>query len=110
MCTQIPMHYQANCIFGQPCTLNKLLDPAEEQEIGEKLYSFEGGDADIIEMVQEEIGLGRGDVEEIDSDDEPEAVPPPLKEVIKMCCILEEHSMAVCTMGAFKFIKALHKF
>ena len=44
------------------------------EAIGEKLYSFEGGDTDIIEMVQQEIGLGRGDVEEIDSDDEPEAV------------------------------------
>jgi len=62
-------------IFGQPCTLDKLLDPAEEWEIREKLYSFEGGDADIIEMVRPEIGLGRGDVEEIDSEDEPEAVP-----------------------------------
>ena len=97
-------------IFGQPCTLDELVDPAEEREIGEKLYSFEGGDADIIEMVQQEIGLGRGDVEEIDSDDEPEAVPPPLKEVIKMCRILEEHSMAVCTTGAFKFVKALREY
>ena len=97
-------------IFGQPCTLDELLDPAEEWEIGEELYSFEGGDADIIEMVQQEIGLGRGDVEEIDSDDEPEVVAPPLKEVIKMCRILEEHSMAVCTTGAFKFLKGLREY
>jgi len=98
------------CIFGQPSTLDKLLDPAEEWEIREELYSFEGGDADIIEMVQQEIGLGRGDIKEIDSDDEPEVVAPPLKEVIKMCHILEEHSMAVCTTGVFKFLKSLCEY
>ena len=93
-------------IFGQPCTLDELLDPAEEWEIGEKLYSFEGGDADIIEVVQQEIGLGRGDVEEIESDDEPDRnSAPPLKEVMKMCRILEEHSMTVCTTGAFKALR-----
>jgi len=97
-------------MFGQPSTLDELLDPAEEREIVEELYLFEGGDADIIEMVQQEIGLGRGDVKEIDSDDEPKVVPTPLKEVIKMCRILEENSMAVCTMGAFKFVKALCEY
>ena len=35
---------------------------------------------------------------------------PPLKEVIKMCRILEEYSMVVCTEGAFKFVKALREY
>ena len=48
------------CIFGKPCTLDELLDPEEEREIGENLYAFEGGDTEIIEMVQAEIGLGSG--------------------------------------------------
>ena len=91
-------------------TLDGLLDPEEEREIGKSLYSFEGGDAEIVGMVQQEIGLRRGDIEEIDSDDEPEVVPPPLKEVIKMCRILEEYSMVVCTKGAFKFLKALREY
>ena len=94
-------------IFGEPCTLDQLLDPAEEWEIGENIYSFEGGDAEIIGMVQQEL---RGDIEEIDSDDDPEVAPPPLKEVIKMCSILEEHSMVVCSEGGFAFLKALREY
>jgi hypothetical protein len=40
---------------------------------------------EIVQMVQAKVGLARGDIEEIDSDsndDNPEAVPPPLKEMI----------------------------
>ena len=48
--------------FGEPCTLNELLDPEEEREIGENSYLFEGGDTEIIQMVQAEIGLGSGDI------------------------------------------------
>ncbi len=97
-------------IFGKPCTLDELLDPEEEREIGDSLYSFEGGDAEIVGMVQQEISLGRGEIEEIDSDDDPEVAPLPLKEVIKMCRILEEQSMVVCTDGALKFVKALREY
>ena len=61
-------------------------------------------------MLVAKISLKQGDIEEIDSDDEPEVVPPPLKEVIKMCHILEEYSMTVCTEGAFKFVKALREY
>jgi len=49
-------------------------------------------------------------MEEIESDEDPEVVPPPLKEVIKMCHILEEYSMVVCTDGALKFVQALHEY
>jgi len=47
------------------------------------LYSFSGGGTEVVGMVQQGIGLGSGDIEEIDSDDDPEVAPPPLKEVIK---------------------------
>ena len=79
-----------NCysIFGKPCTLDELLDPEEEWEIGEKALFIEEGDNEIIGMVQAEIGLGSKDIQEIDSDDEPEVVPPPLKEVIKYVVLL----------------------
>ncbi len=97
-------------IFGKPCMLDEPLDPDEEQKIRENVYSFEGGDADIIKMVQEDIGSETADIEEIDSNDDPEIMPPPLKEVIKMCHILEEYSMIVCTEGPFNFVKALHKY
>ena len=40
-------------IIGEPLTLDEMLDPVEEQEIGESLGSFQGGDLDleIIGMV-----------------------------------------------------------
>jgi hypothetical protein len=98
------------CIFGQPCTLDEILDPEEEQEIGENTHAFEGEDAEIVGMVQQEMGPVRGNTEEIDSDDEAEVVPLPLKEMIKMCRILEENSMVVCTEGALELIKALRQY
>ena len=61
------------------------MDPEEEWEIGENIYEFEGGDAEIVGMVQQEMGLVSGNTEEIDSGDEPEVVPPSLKEMIKVC-------------------------
>jgi hypothetical protein len=47
---------------------------------------------------------------EIDSGDDAEVVPLPLKEMIKMCRILEENSMVVCTEGALELIKALRQY
>ena len=93
-------------IFGKPCTLDELLDPEEEWEIGENIYEFEGGDAEIVGMVQQEMGLVSSDTEEVESDDEPEVVPPSLKEMIKTCQFIEENSMVVCTEGALELIKA----
>ena len=60
-------------------------------------------------MVQAEVGLARGDIEEIDSDsdsDDPEVVPPSLKEMIEACRILEENSLVVCTEGALDLVQA----
>jgi hypothetical protein len=42
----------------------------------------------------------------IDSGDDAEVVPLPLKEMIKMCHIFEENSMVVCTEGELELIKA----
>ena len=68
---------------------------------GGNIYAFEGGDAEIVGMVQQEMGLVRGNTEEIDSGDDPEVVPPPLKEMIKMRCIIEENSMVVYMYSIF---------
>jgi hypothetical protein len=86
------------------------LDLEEEQEIGENVYGFDGGDDEIVGMVQQEMGLVRGNTEEIDSDDDPEVVPLPLKEMIKMCHTIEENSMAVCTEGALELGTALRQY
>ena len=86
------------------------MDPEEEQEIGENIYAFEGGDAEIIGMVQQEMGLVRCTTEEIDCGDDPEVRLPPLKEMMRMCQIIEENSMVVCTEGALALVKASHQY
>ena len=86
------------------------MDLGEEREIGGTVSAFEGGDAEIVGIVQQEMGLVK-DTEEDDSDgDEPEVVPPPLKEMIRMCRTIEENSMVVCTDGALEVVKALRQY
>ena len=97
------------CIAGKPFTLDEMLDPIEEREIGENHVSFEGGnlDSEIVQIVQVKA---RGDaIEEIssdDDDDEPEVVPPSLKEMIEACRKLEGDCLLVGTEGALDFIEA----
>ena len=106
------MHYQANDhaspqdwkrINGQPFTIDELLDPEVEREIGENPYIFEGGDTEIVGMVQQEMGLAKSDIEEIESDDDPEMELPSLKEMIQICQVIEEKSMVLCTEGSLEF-------
>ena len=95
-------------ITGQPLILNELLDPKEEQEVGEYLNVFNGGDLEIIARVQAK----GGNIEEIDSnsdDDQPKAVTPSLNEMIDACQVLEEGSLLICT-DALDFIEAAHWF
>jgi len=101
-------------IHGQPYTLDELLDRKEEREIGESLHAFEGGDVEIIGTVQWEIALARGEIEEIEEidsdDDDPEAAPPPLKEMVRMCQIIEENCMVICTEGALEVVQSLRRY
>ena len=102
------------CIIGEPCTLEELLDPEEEQKIGEDPYVFEGGDAEIVKMVQREMGLAQGESEESEEsgsdDQDPEVTPPSLKEMMNMCQIIEEYSMVVCTDGALEVVQSLRRY
>ena len=98
-------------ITGQPLTLDEFLDPKEEREVGECLESFEGGDIEIVGMVQQEMGVASGEIEEIDSnDDEPEVEPVSLKTVMEACQLLEENSMVVCTEGALEIVQAARRY
>jgi len=84
-------------IIGKPFTLEELLDPAEEWEIGQCLNVVDSGDMEIVSMVQVKA---RGNVEEINSDsdeDNPKVVPPSLKEMLAACQMLEENGLLVCT-------------
>ena len=99
-------------ITGQPLTLDEMLDPKEEREVGECLNIVDGGDDEIIAMVRAKVGLARGDVEEISSDSDngdPEVVPRSLKEMIEACRMLEENSLLVCT-DALDFVEAARQF
>jgi len=79
-----------------------------QPEIGESLHTFEGGDVEIIRAVQQGIDLARG---EIDSNiEDPEAAPPPLKEMIRMCRVIEENCMIVCTEGALEVVQSLCRY
>ena len=75
-----------------PLTLEEMLDPVEEQEIGDSMYRFEGGDAEIITTVQRELEFKAGDVMEVDEyddDAEDEAEELTTKEVMDLCQQME---------------------
>ena len=111
-------------VFSQPTLSRKLLhcaemeacellDPEEEREIGQSLDVFEGGDLEIVRMVQAKVGSARGDIIEInsDSDDsEPEAVPSSLKEMIEACRMLEDNTLRFCTEDALDFVQAARQY
>ena len=63
-------------------------------------------------MVQCEMGLARGETEETEEsgpdDQDLKVTPPSLKEMMKMCQIVEEYSMVVCTDRALEVIQSLH--
>ena len=93
-------------IFGEPLTINEMLNRREDQGIGECIDLVDGGDIDleIVAMVQ-----GRHDVEEVSSDSEDDkldVVPPSIKDMIETCWKLEEDCLLVCTEGALDFIEA----
>ena len=80
-------------IIGSPPTLEDLVNPVEECEIGDSLYRFEGGDAEIVAVVQHEMAVARGDVielEDSEDDSEDDEDVPTRGEVVKLCEVLEK--------------------
>jgi len=57
-----------NCIFGKLPTIDELLDPAEERDMGES-PTFEGGDKEIADAVRHEVAVSNSEVINVDSDD-----------------------------------------
>ena len=47
-----------------------MLNPTEETEIGHSVYKFEGGDDEIVGHVNHEMAVRRGEVIEIDEDED----------------------------------------
>ena len=63
---------QCKQIIGTPLTLEEMLNPIEDREVGDLEYRFEGGEDKIVDQVNHEMALKRGEIEEIESDDEEE--------------------------------------
>jgi hypothetical protein len=61
-----------NRIVGEPPLLEDLVDPEDEQEVGESPYEFKGGDDEIVDEVRHEMAVERGEIIEVDSDSEGE--------------------------------------
>jgi len=80
-------------IIGCPPTVEDLINPIEEWEIGDLPYRFEGGDAEIVAEVQYEMAVACGEIIELDDsdlEDEDEDDSPSQREVIKLCEMLEK--------------------
>jgi hypothetical protein len=56
-------------IMGPPPTLEDLVDPIEEREIGDSPYRFEGGDVEIVAEVQREMAIAWGEKIELNDSD-----------------------------------------
>ncbi|KIK12782.1 hypothetical protein PISMIDRAFT_18478 [Pisolithus microcarpus 441] len=60
---------QHKWIIGMALTLEEMLNPVEEKEIGKSMYQFEGGEDDIVEQVNHGIAIKEGEIAEVESDD-----------------------------------------
>ena len=103
-----------NHIFGTPMTLNKLLAPREETEIGEERYQFEDDEAAIVMEVKHQMAVEQGEIVEIELDDEdtqPHAAPLPCSKILEMCEKLEMTCMSESdTNTSLELLRLLHKF
>jgi len=79
-------------IVGTVPTLEDLLNPIQEREIGDSPYRFPAGDDDIVAEVLKETEGSQQEVEEIVSDDDggPEEVGISSQEVAELCERLEK--------------------
>ncbi|KIJ54772.1 hypothetical protein M422DRAFT_240859 [Sphaerobolus stellatus SS14] len=87
-----PPQQLRNRITGSPLTLEEMLNPMLEREIGDSCYRFEGGNQEILEQVKHEMAIQSGEVIEVDSDSEEEAEEGDkhsIKDVIRMCEMME---------------------
>ena len=53
-------------IIGPPPTLDDLVDPIEEREVGDSPYRFEGGNGEIVAEVLHEMAVARDEIIDLD--------------------------------------------
>lgn len=83
-----------NQVHGKHLTLDEILDPTQERQIGKTEFNFPGGDEEIVQMVQSETLKTAMEIVDDDADndndgnsDEPEMLP---QDFIKLCKQLEQ--------------------
>ena len=92
-----------NRIFGAQLTMDEILEPREEIVISEPMFQFEN-DMAIATAVQYQMAVERGDIIEVNSDDEedvqPKMTPMSSSEIVLLCekleiaCISQSHAGA----------------
>lgn len=103
-----------NRIFSIQLTMDEILEPWEETVIGKPMFQFEN-DVAIATVVQYQLAVERGDIIEVDSDDDEDVQPGMilmspseivlLCEKLKMACISWSHAGA-----SLELIRHVHKF
>jgi hypothetical protein len=105
-----------NRIFGEPFTIDELVDSVAELEIGESSHSFEGSEEDVVTQVVDKVcyeeGVKNGEIVEIDSDsdDEEEEEEISTAEIIQMCKKLEQVSLGTAAENAYHVSQGLRAF
>jgi len=103
-----------NRIFGTAPTLDEFIDPLEEKSVENQAQQFKG-DAEIVAEVHHEDAVRRGEVIEVDSDDEPddnvdEEVCMTIAEMMSLCQKLEKASLTSTAECSLDMAKVLRRF
>ncbi|KAH7929555.1 DDE-domain-containing protein [Leucogyrophana mollusca] len=86
-------------IIGQPPTVDEILAPVEEKEVGDSVHRFEGGDTAIVAEAQRQLAVERGEVIEVDSDDEDDEDKAPVLSHADLTRICEQLEVACISYG-----------
>jgi len=83
-----------NRIIGAPLTLEEMLNPVQEQEMGDPSHQFPGGDAEIVAQVKSEMAVECGEIIEVDSEEsedeeEEDKGSETIQDVMTMCEAME---------------------
>ncbi|KAJ3794168.1 hypothetical protein GGU11DRAFT_690352, partial [Lentinula aff. detonsa] len=108
-----------NRIFGETPTLEELVDPVEEKEISESAFHY-GEDAEkkIVDQVNYEQAVKRGEIVEIEEDDDEDDGPPDVSlsellgnlKLAKEQCLTSQIDSPGVAEEALKLTEQLRKF
>ncbi|KIK92993.1 hypothetical protein PAXRUDRAFT_146061 [Paxillus rubicundulus Ve08.2h10] len=107
---------QCNCVFGEPLSLNEILDPTEEQDIGNSDSSTKlATDEAIATSVCQEMAVTNGDVIEVDpdsdSDNEDSGSTLTCESALKLCQQLKSVCLVFGDAGSsLKLLRELWVF